>query len=75
MKKILKIEADLDYIQGYLRYGHLELEVDETEWNALSEEEKIDYINDCGTVVVDHYSIEGRDRAVSYTVKELKNES
>ena len=70
MIKILKIEADLDYIIGYLRCGHLELEVDETEWSALSEEEKIDYINECGTVVVDDYSIEGRDKAVSYTVKE-----
>ena len=70
MIKILKIEADLDYIIGYLRCGHLELEVDETEWRALSEEEKIDYINECGTVVVDDYSIEGRDKAVSYTVKE-----
>jgi hypothetical protein len=74
MKKILKIEADLDCIVGYLRWGHLELEVDETEWNALSEEEKIDYINECGTVVVDDYSIEDRDRAVRYTVKDLEND-
>lgn len=58
MKKII---ANLDYIQGHLRYGHIELELSNEkyeEFNNSSEEEKEEWIKECGTPVVDDYEID-----------------
>lgn len=53
------VTADLDYVQGHLRYGHLEGVVDvesEDELNKLIDSGEIEeYLS----VVVDDYRIEG----------------
>lgn len=35
-----KITGELDYVQGHLRYGHLELTVDKEKWDAMTEDEQ-----------------------------------
>ncbi len=53
-----KVCKDLDYVQGYLRYGHAEVTVTaETEEEALAKAEE--YFADRNyDVVVDDYSVE-----------------
>lgn len=73
MKKF-KIYAPLDYVTGYLRYGHLEGEIEaETEEEALRiiEEEGI---GDFCSVVVDSYSIEDWGEVMSIELTEEENE-
>lgn len=61
MKKI-HVEIPLDYVQGYLRYGHLEsdFELTDEEFEKFQKDplEFEDYIHDFGSVVVDDYSID-----------------
>ena len=57
MKKFT-VTKELDYVQGYLRYGHAEVTV-----SAETEEEALALANDCFndgnfSVVVDDYSVE-----------------
>jgi hypothetical protein len=69
MKKFTIIR-DLDYVQGYLRYGHLELTVEaETEEDAL---EKVkDYREYDYQVIVDDYSVDDYgDAGEPYIFKE-----
>lgn len=57
----MEIIANVDYIYGYLRYGHYELKLDDEESNyykKLSEKEKMEYIEDNGELVVDDYRVE-----------------
>lgn len=57
----MKVVGYLDYIQGYLRYGHYELElnIEEAEmFNNLSEKEQKEYLRDNGMLIVDDYSID-----------------
>lgn len=56
----MKIIADVDYVNGHLRYGHYELELDDEDYNKyknLSEEDKISWIEDDGDFIVDDYRI------------------
>lgn len=58
MSKIITLNCD--YVQGYLRGGHFELELDEEDYNKFkssSEEEQIDYITDCGELIIDSYRV------------------
>lgn len=57
MTEMLKITQDLDYIQGYLKSGHLELEIEQEKWDKMSAEEHRKYFNDYADVVVDDYTI------------------
>lgn len=54
----IKLTRQLDYVVGHLRNGHLELFVDENEWNSMSDEDKRDFFGDNVEVVVDGYEIE-----------------
>ena len=56
--KLLTITASIDYISGHLRYGHKELEIAESIWNAMSKDEQKDYFSDKAKVVVDDYEID-----------------
>lgn len=38
----IKLTRELDYIQGHLRSGYLELIVDENEWNNMSDDDNSD---------------------------------
>ena len=73
MTKMLRITQDLNYVQGYLRYGHKELEIEQEKWDWMSEEERREYFNDCASVVVDDYEVEdyGVDKTEPLVVEEL----
>ena len=73
MTKMLRITQDLNYVQGYLRYGHKELEIEQEKWDGMSEEERREYFNDCASVVVDDYEVEdyGVDKTEPLVVEEL----
>ena len=53
--------GDLDYVYGYLRYGHLELELDDEDFEkfkSLSLKEQKEWLRDEGTIEVDDYRVE-----------------
>lgn len=53
--------GNLDYVQGFLRYGHLEMELNDEDFEkfkALSLKEQEEWLWDEGQVEVDDYSIE-----------------
>lgn len=57
----MKIIANIDYIQGHLRYGHYELDLNEEEYynyKKLSDEDRIDYIEDEGKLIIDDYYVD-----------------
>lgn len=56
--KLLTITAPIDYISGHLRYGHKELRVAESTWNAMSEDEQKDYFSDEAKVIIDDFEID-----------------
>ena len=56
----MKIIADVDYVAGYLRCGHYELELNDEEYKeykSLSEEDKISWIED-GNFIVHDYEVD-----------------
>jgi hypothetical protein len=73
MTKMLKITQDLEYVQGYLRNGHKELEIEQEKWDKMSAEERREYFNDCASVIVDDYEIGdyGTDESEPLVVDEL----
>lgn len=53
-----KVTANLDYIQGHIRRGHIELFLTDEEllaFKSLSKEEQEDWIHDEGEIIVDDY--------------------
>ncbi len=53
--------GEFDYIQGHLRYGHLELYLDDKafeEFKSMPEEEQKAYLNDNGNLLVDSYEVD-----------------
>ncbi len=53
--------GDLDYVYGYLRYGHLELELDDKDFEkfkSLSLKEQKEWLREEGTIEVDDYRVE-----------------
>lgn len=59
MSKKYKLSVDVSYVQGHLRYGHLELELSEEEYKeftTLSESDKKIMLRD-GEMVVDEYEV------------------
>lgn len=58
MKKII---IHCNYIQGFIRNGHLELELSDEEFKkfeVLSKEDKIDWIKEDGELYIDSYRVE-----------------
>ena len=56
------IYGDLDYVNGYLRYGHLEMELNDEDFEkfkSLSLKEQEEWLWDEGQVEVYDYRIEG----------------
>ena len=50
-----------DYVVGYLRYGHKELELTEEEYQEylnMNEDERAEYFFDEAELVIDDYSLE-----------------
>lgn len=59
MSKIITLNCDC--VQGFLRSGHFELELSEEDYNKFkssSEEEQINWITDCGELIIDSYRVE-----------------
>jgi len=54
-----RIIGKLDYVQGYLRYGHFELYVDKGTWDNMSKDKQKKYIKNYGDLIVDDWSIDG----------------
>lgn len=55
------IYGDLDYIQGYLREGHLEMELNDKDFEkfkSLSLKEQEEWLKDKGYTVLDDYAVD-----------------
>lgn len=55
------IFGDLDYVQGYLRMGHLEMELNDKDFEkfkSLSLKEQKEWLWDKGHVEVDDFSVD-----------------
>ena len=55
------VTANIEQIQGHLRYGHYEVFVpgeEEDAFKLLSREAQIEYIEDNGHIVIDDFTIE-----------------
>lgn len=66
----IKLTRQLDYVVGHLRNGHLELFVDENEWNSMSDDDKRDFFGDNAEVIVDDYEIEDYDWSDNSEIEE-----
>ena len=58
MKTII---GNYDYITGYLRYGHVEAQISDEEYEQfkeLSEAEKKKWLRENGEIVVDDFSVD-----------------
>lgn len=56
------ITGELDYVQGYLRYGHFELclsDEDFKKFKSLPEREQKEWLSD-GELIIDSYSVDDR---------------
>ncbi len=74
-KKMFRITGEVDYVQGYLRYGHYEMLLDEKEtekFNQLSNEERAEYLREVGQLIVDDYSVDDVGNIESIEVEEIK---
>lgn len=55
------IYGDLDYVQGYLRMGHLEMELNDKDFEkfkSLSLKKQKEWLRDEGHVEVDDFSVD-----------------
>ena len=55
------IFGDLDYVQGYLRMGHLEMELNDKDFEkfkSLSLKEQKEWLWDKGSVEIDDFSVD-----------------
>ncbi len=55
------IYGDLDYVQGYLRMGHLEMKLNDKDFEkfkSLSLKEQKEWLGDEGSVKVDDFSVD-----------------
>lgn len=71
MKELHVITAYPDYIQGYIRSGYYELWLNDEqleEFNKLSEEDKLDYIQDNGELEISDTRIEEVGPISSYEI-------
>lgn len=72
MKRVI---LNCDYVQGFLRDGHFELEFTEEKYekfNKLPKGEQIDYIKDCGRFEIDSYRVEDCETENDFEVYDLK---
>lgn len=74
----VSIYADVDYIQGHLRYGHYEgeIEIPNEEWESFKADPKTwidEHDKDGLELVVDDWAIEGSGDIESVSWEEVKN--
>lgn len=69
------IVLNCDYVQGYLRDGHFELDLTDEqyeEFSKLPKDEQIDYIKDCGSLEIDSYKVEDYETENDFEVSGLE---
>lgn len=69
-----KLTQELDYVQGHLCGGHLELVVDADKWSSLSEEEKSAFFEENADIVVDDYEVEDYEKSENASIEEHDEE-
>ena len=70
-----RIVLNCDYVQGYLRGGHFELNLTDEqyeEFSKLPKDEQIDYIKDCGDLEIDSYRVEDYETESDFEVSGLE---
>ena len=68
-----KIVLNCDYVQGHLRYGHFELELDDNdykEFKTLSKKEQLEQIKSDGNLIIDSYRVEDYETEKDFEVIE-----
>lgn len=71
MKKII---LDCEYVQGYLRRGHFELELNNKDYKtfqSLPKEDQLDWIKD-GKLIIDSYSVDDYETQKNFIVLDNK---
>ena len=53
------VTVPIEYLIGYLRYGHFEVEINGDEWYKMNEQEKEEYVREYGEIIIDGVKIEG----------------
>lgn len=66
----IKLTRELDYVVGHVHSAHLELTVDENEWNSMSDDNKLDFFNDNSEIVLDDYEVEDYDWSDTSDIEE-----
>lgn len=69
------IVLNCDYVQGFLKDGHFELDLNEEqyeEFSKLPKDEQIDYIKDCGDLKIDSYRVEDYETENDFEVFDIK---
>ena len=68
-----RIVLKCDYVQGHLRHGHFELELDDKdykEFEALSKEEQLEQIKSDGDLIIDSYKVDDYETKKDFEVSE-----
>lgn len=69
-----KIICNCEYVQGFLRNGHIELILNDEEYKefkSLSLEEQFEWIRD-GNLIIDSYRVEDYELGDTFTVKDYE---
>lgn len=67
------IQAEVEYVDGHLRYGHFEMELEGSElekFKGLDDEGQKDWLRDAGEFVVDDTSINDIGPMLKVSVQE-----
>lgn len=71
---VKKIICNCEYVQGFLRNGHIELILNDEEYKefkSLSLEEQFEWIRD-GNLIIDSYRVEDYELGDTFTVKDYE---
>lgn len=77
MSKRYEVTANLDYVDGHLRYGYKQMFLSEEEvkrFNALEEIAQSEWLRDSGEVIVTDWEINGYGGLDDIEVREVSNE-
>jgi len=69
-----KIICNCEYVQGFLRNGHIELILNDEEYKefkSLSLEEQFEWIRE-GNLIIDSYRVEDYELGDTFTVKDYE---
>lgn len=71
MGKVLLV-GDFDYIQGHLRYGHSQVEVDEEFVKNSTKQQLKEYLDNNGEIIVDDYEIDDCGDITDVRIEKIK---